>query len=378
MFVLLGLVGCAEGAPPFDELPLRDVLAANPEAIAELPPPARAKLAQRFERARASDESLDQTNMDSLPARTREDRIERARRSRNVEALIVGMIDDRAAWPIRDRVEVPGVALPALDGAAAGPSAELETQALAGKAGPVLRGLFAASGARRLQRVIGWPAAAVAIDETVYVNAAWLVSLSADDTDTVDGGIAMDSSADSSASNGTQAASGTAGGTISPRAPVATGTADPVTAKDFSGSSPYEYSRDAGAWSPPPNPYGSSSSSPEPDPAAAADACATCADACGSCADACASGDGTDSGTSGDGTVDSTDGCSAANNDPSDSGPDGCNTATSDGSDACAAPADAGDGAAACRMGRPRSHGSSTREAWLLAPLLFLVTRRQS
>src|SRR5207248_1096174 len=55
--------------------------------------------------------------------------------------------------------------------------ATLEARALAGEAGASLRALVRAAGARRLERVEGWPIGAVAIGDTVYVNAAWLVAL---------------------------------------------------------------------------------------------------------------------------------------------------------------------------------------------------------
>src|SRR5437764_541628 len=40
-----------------------------------------------------------------------------------------------------------------------------------------LRGLVVAAHAQRLERVVGWPVAAVAVGDTVYVNGAWLVAL---------------------------------------------------------------------------------------------------------------------------------------------------------------------------------------------------------
>src|SRR5207244_7327108 len=44
--------GCGAGGPPLSELPLRDALGAEPEAIAALPPPERRRLAERLEAAR--------------------------------------------------------------------------------------------------------------------------------------------------------------------------------------------------------------------------------------------------------------------------------------------------------------------------------------
>lgn len=381
--MLLGLVGCDEGPPPFDELPLRDVLSASPDIVARLPASARSKLAQRFESARESDSSIDQADIiDDLPARTREERIDQARRQKSVEALIAGIIHDRAAWPIRERVDGASTALPALEGAPADTSAELEARALASNAGSVVRALLAASGAHRLQRVIGWPAAAVAIGDTVYVNASWLVSLSADDLPGLDCGVALDSSEQQAATSRQLAVVPAING-IAPAA-------DSLATAGIAGSTAtradtvtYGYDFDAGVWTPPS--YGSPSSpSSDSDPVAPADSGLTCADACGSCADAYAStndGNADTSSAADDGAADSTDACSAADSSAADTGDaDSCNTPSSDGADACAAPADTGDGVAACGMSGRRGTPSSThtREAWLLAPLLFLLTRRRT
>ncbi|HVV48268.1 MAG TPA: hypothetical protein VHO06_01295, partial [Polyangia bacterium] len=57
-WLLVGLLlmgaGCGDGAP-FEELPLRDALRAEPEAVAALPPAARRHLAERLEAARGAD-----------------------------------------------------------------------------------------------------------------------------------------------------------------------------------------------------------------------------------------------------------------------------------------------------------------------------------
>ena len=77
--------------------------------------------------------------------------------------------------------------LPPLEGPAApATTRDLELRALdgRGRAGVALRGLVRAAGATRLERVTGWPAAAIAVGDTVYVNASWLVALAAlDDPD---------------------------------------------------------------------------------------------------------------------------------------------------------------------------------------------------
>jgi hypothetical protein len=50
-----------------------------------------------------------------------------------------------------------------------------ETLALNGIAGQIVAAAMRRSGAHRVVRVVSWPAAVVAIDDAVYVNASWLV-----------------------------------------------------------------------------------------------------------------------------------------------------------------------------------------------------------
>lgn len=58
-WLLVLLAGCDEAAPPFDELPLRDALRADPVVVCDLSEMARGRLAARFELARADDKGVD-------------------------------------------------------------------------------------------------------------------------------------------------------------------------------------------------------------------------------------------------------------------------------------------------------------------------------
>ena len=55
----LYLVGCGDGTPPFDELPLRDTLLADPAVVAGLDDSARQRLAVRFAVAVTDDATFD-------------------------------------------------------------------------------------------------------------------------------------------------------------------------------------------------------------------------------------------------------------------------------------------------------------------------------
>jgi hypothetical protein len=79
--------------------------------------------------------------------------------------------------PVRDAAAT--TPLPKLEGAQAVTTADLEQRSLDGAAGKRVREIMEATGATRLQRVVGWPSGAISVDGVVYVNAAWLVALSA-------------------------------------------------------------------------------------------------------------------------------------------------------------------------------------------------------
>src|SRR5450631_3997531 len=99
----LFLAGCDQ-RPPFDQLPLRDALRAEPEVIASLSEPARIQLAARLEVARANDVIIDTlgTNEASTPAALVV-ALDGVRQRRQGEALMVGVISKGAAWANRDR-----------------------------------------------------------------------------------------------------------------------------------------------------------------------------------------------------------------------------------------------------------------------------------
>ena len=188
--LVLGLLslaaGCGDG-PPLDELPLRDALRAEPAVVAALPAPARAQLAARLEAARTGDGGSDSVASGANPGAL-VGALDDARARRSADALIVGAIGGGVGRPIATAAASSDQqSLPPLEGLGATDTAGLEARALAGAAGGPLRGLLAYSGASRLERVVGWPAGAVAIGDTVYVDASWLVALAPAD-DAADGG----------------------------------------------------------------------------------------------------------------------------------------------------------------------------------------------
>ncbi|HSY40263.1 MAG TPA: hypothetical protein VLA79_12065, partial [Polyangia bacterium] len=189
----LVFVGCGDGTPPLDELPLRDTLRADPAVVAALGDSARQRLAARFEAAVTDDATTDAVPLADRPTPASEvTSLDEARLRRAADALVVGTIGDGVARPVAvgAAAQTP---LPQLEGEVATTTAALETRALDGAAGARLRALLAVSGAQRLERVVGWPAGAVAIGETIYVDASWLVALApveggADGPDAADGG----------------------------------------------------------------------------------------------------------------------------------------------------------------------------------------------
>ena len=351
-FALVLLMGCDQGPPPFDELPLRDALHATPEVVASLPDSARVQLAARFDSARAKDDTTDElaTSEGATPAAIVTS-LDRVRQGRKGEPLVAGVLNSGAAWPIRELAYPPHApVLPPIEGTLAASTATMETQSLHGEAGAAVRALFAASGAHHLYRVVGWPVGAVAIDDTVYVNASWLVSLAPVG---VDGG-----TADGSANPGAMVAGGSANSPASGTSLDGIGT-EPATHEPTSvqrGAPTFGNQDDAGVVQ---QPSGSAPSSPT-----AGDSL----DACSGCADACDSGNG----DSCDGSDDS---CSNASDDGSD-GSDACANASADGSDSCSGAGDGAD-AASCQVSRGGRRQSSGTRMWLLAPLAFLPLKRR-
>lgn len=353
VFLVAGCVvaSCGETVPPFDELPLRDALRADPGTVAALSDPARARLAARFEQARAHDGAVDRLPDDS-PA----DpglvvvALDRIRQGRQAEPLLTGVISQGAAWTIAGNGPGP-TPLPSLEGATTGPTAAMEARALAGTAGDELRLLLAATGAHRLARVLAWPVGAVAVDDVIYVNAAWLVALAATERPPADGGVP---------SEGVGSAASLPAVAGKARQRDGTQAEGPATAVVLD-SPPGRVVGDAGV---PPASYGPYS----PPPASQT----VTSDGCNACADSCGSSDSQSCDSSGDGSGD-------------DSG-DGCDSGAQDtgGSDSCAGGDQGGDACAGgggdvqtsgCQIGaRPGRRRAPS--AWVVLPLAYLLFRR--
>ncbi|HXI60760.1 MAG TPA: hypothetical protein VNO55_32085, partial [Polyangia bacterium] len=231
------------------------------------------------------------------------------------------------------------------------------------------RSLAGASGARHLRRVSGWPIGAIAVRDTIYVNAAWLVALAPPS------GGGPDAGADATvpAPTGTLAATTTATGAVPDTPPPAgrTGATDEVR------TSALTYAD------------GGTEVMPAQDPAPSPDDQA-CSNFAVGCADTCATSDTTDEGdTCSDTSDDGNDSCDSSSD---DSGQDACASGADDGTDACASSSDdsgqacasAGDDASAgCQVGagsrRPRRGRGVGSHGCLLLPLgyLLLIRRRR-
>jgi hypothetical protein len=230
----------------------------------------------------------------------------------------------------------------------------MEKRALESEAGAAVRALLAASGAHHLHRVVGWPAGAVAIDDAVYVNAAWLVSLAPASGKTIDGG-----ADDGSVGQGGPAATGTfqpAVGRVL-QSPQGTSSTPATATSDLRGVLASANQSDAGVPVQPPG-----SDSPSPTVSDTADACSQCAGSCDtSGSDSC------------DSSADSGDACDASAGTTDDSGTDSCDSASADDSASCSS---AGDDAS-CQVAHGRGHRSSATRMGLMAPLAFLLLKRR-
>ena len=340
--VLIVLAGCAEEGPPLDELPLRDALRADPQVVASMSDERRARLAARLAAARTADVASDPVAGAAGDASALVAELDAARGRRSAEPLIVGEIRDGTARPtVADRGDADTTPLPPLEPAA--DVTPLEARALAGAAGSLVRAVLAASGARNLRRVVGWPIGAVALGDTAYVNGAWLAALARVD--------APDAGADASASPGAGlAASPVAASTAMPPAPAPGSVESRAAPADVSPASPGS-SPDGGVYAPLPPP-------PAPPNDGAGDACSSFGDACAGSSedDSCGDDDGGDS-------------CD-------DGGDDGGGDACSDGGgDACGG----ADADPSCEISRGRHRGRTGRNpaVTLFGPLAFLLTRRQ-
>ena len=116
---MLVFVGCGDGTPPLDELPLRDTLRADPAVVAALGDSARQRLAARFEAAVTEDTTSDAVADRPTPA-SEVTSLDEARVRRAADALVMGTIGDGVARPVALGVDAQ-TPLPELEGEAARP-----------------------------------------------------------------------------------------------------------------------------------------------------------------------------------------------------------------------------------------------------------------
>ena len=192
----LWLFGCtAQTTPPYEELPLRDALQADPEVVSAVPEGSRKALAERMVREHealhgAQRIALGEPPTPRQPALTPISLVtrldaERSERGADAWMLVLVQVEKTTATarpfvPRDARYQRSAAPLPPFEGEA--PPAEtsdLERRALAGRAGAILRDFREESGAARLVRVSAWPAGVVALGDALYVNGAWLVAMSA-------------------------------------------------------------------------------------------------------------------------------------------------------------------------------------------------------
>jgi hypothetical protein len=360
----MGSIGCGEAAPPFDELPLRDALRAEPEAIAAMPAPARARLAARLEAARVGGANEDQVRRDSPDPLALVTALDAARAARPSDALVVGVIADGVARPTTSLARDGARGLPSLEGASEGATAPLELAALDGPAKEPLVALLEASGARRIERVSAWPTGAIAIDDVVYVNAAWLVALSPTHADggVEDGGASAVPSSAPPREPEPQAPAARSG------APADGGTAplaDDAAAASLPDDAAFASSIEVRSSALSPGSGFDGGVQPAALPTPADDPCASScsADSSDDSGDSCGSSS----------SDDSSDSCGGSN----DNGGDACSGAADDGGDACAS----ADPSPDCQVaGRPSARGrprDAKTLSWLMAPLAFLLFRRR-
>lgn len=178
------LCGCGAGGPGYEELLLRDALGADPRVIGAMSEEDRRTLAERFaqeQAAQAEDPGKQRARTDGeLEHELR--LLDADREAAGADSLLVVALklapDATVATPIAMTEAL--FPLPTIEDAAmVDATAELEQRALKGQAGLVLSRTLAATGTVRIKRVIGWPAAAVASGDTLYVNGAWLTAMSA-------------------------------------------------------------------------------------------------------------------------------------------------------------------------------------------------------
>ncbi|MGK3996241.1 hypothetical protein [Sorangium sp. So ce1024] len=195
LLAVAALGACGVETPPYDDLPLRDALSAAPEVLAALPEGALHDLAVRLEEAHGAaggEAAAADAEIASVPALVRS--ADAAREERGEDAIVLGALEPSSEGFVLRAVSSGAPAAPAfagrgpeeplerpvLTGEPASPeTAPLEEAALDGRAGAILADLARRVDARDIRRVTGLPAGVVALDRTVYVNAAWLVALGA-------------------------------------------------------------------------------------------------------------------------------------------------------------------------------------------------------
>lgn len=187
MTTTLWLVGCGQEAPPYNDLPLRDALRAAPEVVASLSYDTRRDLAQRLDAAALQSEgttNLERPEVVTLDTLAR--LADETREEQGDDALIVGEIVLQPNDVVVRSAAIDDVALGRvtvgplfLRGNPGAQTMALEDAALQGRAGTWLRELSGRTKTDKMVRTTGLPMGAWAFDDTLYVNASWLVAMSA-------------------------------------------------------------------------------------------------------------------------------------------------------------------------------------------------------
>lgn len=191
---------CSDSPPPLAELSMRDALGAEPAVVLSLPQESREALADKFkgtletqtvteeaeglgaitpaEEVRSIDDARAAQDKDSLLAA--DVKVAQGRLVAHARAFTELSQSDAGPAPSASAANAPlATQLPPIEGDVPTETKEEETRALSGAAGRVIARMLADTHAHRVMRVTRWPMAAVAIDDVVYVNAAWLVAMAA-------------------------------------------------------------------------------------------------------------------------------------------------------------------------------------------------------
>jgi hypothetical protein len=186
LFAALPLVtACGPETPPYNELPLRDALRASPESLAALPEEARSDLARRFaDEHSAAEIEATPAHADVPSALALVRGADEAREAEGRDAVVLGSIEPEGDGFVVQALALAGAPAAVIDPAslelpAEEPTKALEEAALRGQAGAVLAEIARRAEAEDLVRVTGWPAGVMVAERTVYVNASWLVAMSA-------------------------------------------------------------------------------------------------------------------------------------------------------------------------------------------------------